>query len=299
MGFFENLGIDRYLNTVISNDTNDPISKAINKYKTHPNILKIREHVHSDHTFNLQTLSNDEVEKQLFQLDTSKAFQADGIPPKILKENNDIFSKILTDDLNNSTTTAKFPDNLLCADITPAFKKDDWLIKSNYRPISILPTLSKIYEKAVYKQIYQYFENIFSRQICGFHKGFNSQHCLIFMLEKLRKAIDEGLYTGILLTDLSKAFDCLSHDLLVAKLNAYGFSKNVLKFINNYLTGRIQRTRINESFSLWRDIVYGVPQGSILGPLLFNKYINYLFLFSDKFEIIMLTIEPHMKQTYK
>ena len=133
--------------------------------------------------------------------------------------------------------------------------KDDWLIKSNYRPISILPTLSKIYEKAVYKQIYQYFENIFLRQICGFRKGFNSQHCLIFMLEKLRKVIDEGLYTGILLTDLSKAFDCLSHDLLVSKLNAYGFSKNALKFISNYLTGKIQRTRINESFSSWRDIV--------------------------------------------
>ena len=72
---FENLGIDRYLNTVISNDTNDPISQAKNKYKTHPTILKIREHIHSDHTFNFQTLSNDEVEKQLFQLDTSKAIQ--------------------------------------------------------------------------------------------------------------------------------------------------------------------------------------------------------------------------------
>ena len=125
--------------------------------------------------------------------------------------------------------------------------KDDRLIKSNYRPINILPTLSKIYEKAVYKEIYQYFENIFSRQICGFHKGFNSQHCLIFMLEKLRKAIDEGLYTGILLTDLSKAFDCLSHDLLVAKLNAYGFSKNALKFINNYVHGVILCTECHKA----------------------------------------------------
>ena len=94
------------------------------------------------------------------------------------------------------------------------------------------------------------------------------------MLEKLRKAIDNGLYAVILLTDLSKALDCLSHDLPIAKLNAYGFSNNALKFINDYLTGRIQRIKINENFSSWRDIIYCVPQGLILGPLLFNIYIH-------------------------
>ena len=127
--------------------------------------------------------------------------------------------------------------------------------------------------------MYVYFNHLFSIYLCGFRKGQHS-NSLLFMLENLKKALDKGLYTGILLTDLSKAFDSLSHDLLIAKLNAYWFSRNARSLINDYLTGRKQTTEINGSFSTWREII----QGSILGPSLFNIYINYLFLFSDNFE---------------
>ena len=106
------------------------------------------------------------------------------------------------------------------------------------------------------------------------------------MIEKWCKFLDIGGHAGALLTDLSKAFDCIDHELLIAKLHAYGFDNDALKFIYSYLKGRKQRTKVNSSYSSFAETLFGVPQGSILGPLLFNAYISYLFYDIDDLDFV-------------
>ena len=152
---------------------------------------------------------------------------------------------------------------------TKKVKKD---IKGNYRPVSILPNLSKIFEKCMSEQMSQFFENIFSKYQCGFRKGFSTQQCLLAMIEKWKRSVDNSKMFGALLTNSSKAFDCLDHELFIAKLSAYGFSLTALKLVHNYLSNRKQRTKINSTYSSLLEIIFGAPQGSILGPLLFNIF---------------------------
>ena len=128
------------------------------------------------------------------------------------------------------------------------------------------------------KQIKSYIEKHLSPFLCGYRKGYNSQYALLAMIEKWKEQLDKTAgITGGVMMDLSKAFDTLNHELLIAKLEAYGFDTGALTIILSYLSDRWQRTKINTSFSTWSEILGGVPQGSILGPLFFNIYIIDLF----------------------
>ena len=123
-----------------------------------------------------------------------------------------------------------------------------------------------------------------SKYKCGFRKGCNSQHCLLAMIEKWKKLVDNGNVFQALLTDLSEAIDCLPHDLMIAKLNSYGFNLTALNLIHYCLTKRKETTKINQSYT-FQDILSGVPQDSILGPILFNIFLSDLFLIVDDVDV--------------
>ena len=193
--------------------------------------------------------------------------------------------------------SSKFPSILTLADIIPIFKKGDKECKNNYRPVTILLNMSKIFERIIFRQISNYMESFLSKYQCGFRKGLSTQHCLLFMLEKWKREVDNGKVFGIFLTDLSKAFDCLSHELLFAKLHAYDFSISALRLIYSYLGNRKQRTKINSSYSSWEEILLGVPQGSILGSPPFDIFLCDMFFVLSQTDFASYTDDntPYVK----
>ena len=144
----------------------------------------------------------------------------------MIKEYCVFFSEFIHKDINLCIAAGKLIDDFKQDEVRPLYKKDGKTDKSNYRPISSLSNVSKIYERSLYNQLYDYFDkNIFSKYQCGFRKGFSSQHALL-MLEKMKITRDRKGFCVAVLTDLSKAFDSICHDLLIAKLNAYGLERN-------------------------------------------------------------------------
>ena len=153
---------------------------------------------------------------------------------------------------------ASFPSELQSADVIPVFKKKDRNNAENYRPLSILPSLSEIYERYFYNQIYKYFSHILSKWQFGFRNFYSTQHYLLVMTKKWSKCLDKAGISGATLTDLSKSFHCILHDLLIAKLAACSFDYQSLRLRESFLSNRQERTKINNAFSHYSEIIYGV-----------------------------------------
>ena len=156
---------------------------------------------------------------------------------------------------------SEFPDECKKAMVTPLHKKTSTQDKENYRPVSILSIMSKLYERAINVQLMEFFETKFHTYLSAFRPGYGCQSTLLRIIEDWKQALDDKKYVAAILMDLSKAFDCLPHDLLLLKLKYYGLSDNALKLMESYLTNRKQCVKLGSTKSDFESILKGVPQG--------------------------------------
>ena len=209
-------------------------------------------------------------------MNIDKAAGIDNLSGKFLKDAANILAKPISEICNLSIKYSIFPTDCQIAKLKPLFKKGSTKLPKNYRPISLLPLISKIFEKVFHDQTQAFLDEnkILYKFQSGFRRNFCTNLCLSYLSNKIANGFKSGLHTGMILIDLQKAFDTIDHKILINKLEFLGFSKNVILWFKSYLSNRKFKVNFNKTFSEPGKLLCGFPQGSILGPLLFLLYIN-------------------------
>ena len=229
-------------------------------------------------------------------LNNNKSAGHDEINNYLLKGIINSIADPLVHIFNLSLISGLVPDSMKIAKVIPLFKKGDKEDTNNYRPISLLSTISKILEKLIYNRIVKFFQlhKIFSNLQFGFRKKHSTIHALLTFIEKVTHSLDNFSHTVGIFLDFSKAFDTIDHDILLYKLSHYGVRGKALEWFRSYLSNRKQYVNLNDYKSHMQYIKDGVPQGSLLGPLLFLVYINDFHRSSDVLSFILFADDSNL-----
>ena len=222
-------------------------------------------------SFSFRPTNHADILKLLEDVKTSKSAGIDNLAGKFLKEGVSVLASPITDLCNLSISLSSFPDDCKIAKLKPLYKKEAKTKPKNYRPIFLLPLISKVIEKVIHNQTQNFLDKnriLYSYQ-SGFRKHYSTDTCLSYLTNKVQTGFQEGLLTGMVLIDLQKAFDTIDHGILLDKMKYLGFSTSTTDWFNSYLTNRSFIVNVGKEYSSPGKLSCGVPQGSILGPLLF------------------------------
>ncbi len=221
----------------------------------------------------------------------------DGISAKVLKIASPVVSAPLAELFNHCFSTGFYPNELKIAKVVPIFKKGDPTDPGNYRPISVLPLINKIFEKIIFARLNSFFtsKNILHQNQFGFRKAHSTMHALMEMTDDLQSSLDKGQFSCSIYIDLKKAFDTVDHKILLSKLSHYGVRGNFHKLLSSYLSNRQQYAVVNGVSSELLKTQCGVPQGSVLGPLFFNVYVNDIVMSSQIAKIILFADDTNIR----